>query len=100
MRKARHSMDIDQAKLIAAQALGYLAQNSDQLGRFMELTGLSLETLREDAGSHHVLGAVLDHMMRDESLMLAFAASAAIEPELVASASAQLIGTEGGQGTG
>ena len=39
MRKQKQAIDIDQAELIAAQALGYLAQNEELLVRFMGHTG-------------------------------------------------------------
>lgn len=90
MRKSSNAINVDHAEQIAAQALGYLAQNGELLSRFMGLTGLTVETLRQDAGKHHVLASVLDHILGDESLLLAFAATAAIEPGLVASARARL----------
>ena len=51
---------------------------------------MTIETLRQDARELHVLASVLEHMMGDESLMLAFAANAGVSPELVASAHARL----------
>jgi hypothetical protein len=96
MRKTTHSIDVDHAEIIAIRALGYLAQNGEHLSRFLGLTGLTIETLRNDAGSHQVLAAVLDHLTGDESLMLAFAASAAIAPQDVAAARARLSRPEDG----
>jgi hypothetical protein len=90
MRKTTYSIEVEQAEVIAIRALGYLAQNAEQLSRFLGLTGLTIETLRNDAGSHQVLAAVLDHLVGDESLLLTFAATAAISPQDIAAAHVRL----------
>ena len=90
MRKESYSIGTDEAELIAARGLGYLAESGEQLIRFMELTGLTVETLRKDAREQHVLVSVLDHIVSDDSLLLAFASVAAIQPERVVAAHARL----------
>jgi hypothetical protein len=85
-------MDADQAETIALTALGFLAEDVQRLGRFLAVTGLGPAELRAEAGSARVLAAVLDHLMKDESLLLVFAASSAIAPELIAAAHRQLEG--------
>jgi len=48
--------------------------------RVLGATGLTLERLRESANEPDFLAGVLEHMLADESLLLAFADSAAIDP--------------------
>jgi hypothetical protein len=83
-------MDADQAETIALTALAFLAEDVQRLGRFLALTGIGPGELKAEAGSARVLAAVLDHLMKDESLLLVFAASSAIAPELTAAAHRQL----------
>jgi hypothetical protein len=61
------------AEGIAIQALSFLAENSDRLGRFLALTGLHPAEIRRVARDRDFLAGVLDHLTLDESLLLAFA---------------------------
>ena len=74
------------AEMLAIQALGFMAEEPERLGAFLNATGLSLERLRESATAPGFLAGVLEHMLGDESLLLAFATSAAIDPAEVARA--------------
>ncbi len=73
----------DAAETLAIQALSFLAATPEQLERFMTLCGLSPENLRAAAADPGFLVAVLDHLARDESLLLNFAESVRCEPGLV-----------------
>ncbi len=79
-------LDRDAAVAIAAQAVAFLAADDDRLGRFLALTGLSPTELKAGLGQPAFLGAVLDHLLGDEALLLAFAESVEIAPELPAAA--------------
>jgi hypothetical protein len=68
------------AQAIAIDALAFLAGDAERLERFMALTGLSPETIRQAARSPHFMTAVLDHLAADESLLLAFAANQGLDP--------------------
>jgi hypothetical protein len=68
------------AEMLAIQALGFIAEEPERLGAFLNATGLSLERLRESATAPGFLTGVLEHMLADESLLLAFATSEAIDP--------------------
>jgi hypothetical protein len=92
-------MDADQAESIALAALDFLAQDLQRLGRFLALTGMGPAELRAEARSPRVLAAVLDHLLRDESLLLVFSAGHGVEPELIAPAQA-LLERQGGSGGG
>ena len=78
--------DRDAAVAIAAQAVAFLAADDDRLGRFLALTGLSPTELKTGLGQPAFLGAVLDHLLGDEPLLLAFAEAVEIAPELPAAA--------------
>ena len=52
----------------------------------LSATGLTLNRLRESANQPDFLAGVLEHMLADESLLLAFADSAGIDPTAVARA--------------
>ena len=74
------------AEMLAIQALGFIAAEPERLDAFLGATGLTLERLRESATEPDFLAGVLEHMLADESLLLAFAESAAIDPAAVARA--------------
>lgn len=85
-------MDADGAETIALSALAFLATDRRRLGRFLALTGLGPDELKEKARSPRILAAVLNHLLQDESLLLVFAASHGIAPELIGPAGALLEG--------
>ena len=73
-------MDADQAKEIALTALSFLADDMARLGGFLALTGIGPAELRREADTPRVLAAVLDHLLRDENLLLLFAGASAVPP--------------------
>jgi Protein of unknown function (DUF3572) len=79
-------MDVDQAETIALTALAFLADDAQRLARFLALTGVGPAELRAEARSPRMLAAVLDHLLRDESLLLVFAARQGLAPELIGAA--------------
>ena len=84
--KAPSSRTREAAETLAIQALGFIAAEPERLEAFLAATGLTLERLRESATEPDFLAGVLEHMLADESLLLAFAESAAIDPATVARA--------------
>ncbi|MGI6245610.1 MAG: DUF3572 domain-containing protein [Pseudochelatococcus sp.] len=76
---------------LAIAALSFLAGEPERLGRFLAVTGLGPETIREAATTPGFLVAVLDYLAGDESLLVAFAANAGIAPEAVAAAHARAL---------
>lgn len=79
-------MQSDRAESIGFSALLFLAGDTQRLGRFLTLTGLGPQELRAEARSPHILAAVLDHLLHDESLLLVFCASDGVPPEDIAPA--------------
>ena len=80
------------AEMLAIQALSFIAEQPENLGRFLDLTGMSPGQLRGAAQLPGFLAGVLEHMLGDENLLLAFARSAGIDPAEVARAAGALGG--------
>ncbi|MCU0885149.1 MAG: DUF3572 domain-containing protein [Beijerinckiaceae bacterium] len=74
------------AEDIAIRALGFLASDPERLDRFLSFTGLGPENLRAAAGTPGFLASVLDHVVNDESLLMALAGNLGLPPETVARA--------------
>jgi Protein of unknown function (DUF3572) len=66
---------LPQAELLAIAGLHYLADDGERLGRFLTLTGIGPADLRAAAGEPHLLAAVLEYLLGDEPLLLAFCAN-------------------------
>jgi len=73
----------DAAELIAAEILGFLADNRAHLRRFLALSGLSFENLRAASQEPQFLAALLDYLASDEAALLAFAAKSRHEPAAI-----------------
>ena len=84
--KAPSSRTREAAETLAIAALAFIAAEPERLEGFLGATGLTVDRLRESANAPDFLGGVLEHMLADESLLLAFAESAAIDPAAVARA--------------
>jgi hypothetical protein len=74
------------AEMLAIQALGFIAEDPERLGRFLDLTGIPVEHIRAAAGQRGFLAGVLEHMLGDENLLTAFADSAGVNPAEIAGA--------------
>ena len=81
------------AEILAIQALSFIAAEPERLNGFLNATGLTLDRLRESANEPDFLAGVLEHMLADESLLLAFADFAAIDPADITRARIALGGT-------
>jgi hypothetical protein len=95
--KSRQSTSVDSARSLAVSALAFIAADSDRLNRFLGLTGLGPDNLRTAAAEPAFLGSVLDYLVADEKLLVAFAAEAGLKPEAVARAHAALCGPKEGK---
>jgi hypothetical protein len=74
------------AEMLAIQALGFIAEDPERMGAFLAASGISPDAVREAARSPGFLAGVLEHMLADESLLLAFAAAASLDPADIARA--------------
>jgi Protein of unknown function (DUF3572) len=68
------------AETLAIQALAFIAEEPERLAYFLNMTGIESSDIRAAAREPRFLAGVLEHMLGDESLLLAFAAGAGIDP--------------------
>ena len=80
------------AEDLAVTALGFIAAEPERLGRFLALSGIGPDSIRAAAREPQFLAGVLDHIVADERLLLAFAAENDIDPEAVMRARDALAG--------
>jgi hypothetical protein len=69
------------AEQLAIAALGFIAADPERLGRFLAMTGIGPESIRDAAREPRFLAGVLEHVAGDEALLLAFAAENEVDPE-------------------
>jgi hypothetical protein len=74
------------AETVAIKALSFLAGRSEDLGRFLALTGVDPSSLRHSVADPGFLGGVLDFLLFDEPLMMVFAEAEGIAPAAIAKA--------------
>ena len=74
------------ASALAVTALSFIAGEPERLGRFLAMSGIGPESIRDAANEPDFLLGVLDYLMGDEELLLAFANENSFDPAHVASA--------------
>lgn len=74
-------MHTDRAESIGVSGLLFLASDMQRMERFLSLTGVGPADLRADSRSPHMLTAILDHLLQDESLLLVFCSEESLKPE-------------------
>lgn len=60
-----------------------LATNPERLGRFIDLTGLQINTIREASLKPEFWRAVYDHVAADEPLLLEISSEIGETPEMI-----------------
>jgi Protein of unknown function (DUF3572) len=78
------------AEILAIQALAFIAEEPERLNLFLSTTGIAPAEIRTAAREPGFLAGVLEHMLADESLLIAFADNAGIDPAAVARARSAL----------
>ncbi len=76
----------DAAEGLAIDALAFIAGDHTWLGRFLAATGIGPATLRRAAADPAFLRGVLDFLLGNEPLLVAFAGHAGIAPERIGTA--------------
>jgi hypothetical protein len=82
----RAPLSPQQAEAIAAEALAFLAEDADRLGRFLALSGLAPTDIRAQLNDAVFLGGVLDFVLGDDRLIVALAERLGLPPETPAAA--------------
>ncbi len=85
-------MNSDQAEVIGIKTLGWLAGQEDLMGRFLGMSGIAAEDLRKRARSPEFLGFVLDFMLTDDAVIIAFCADTGLAEDTPMRARAALPG--------
>ena len=76
----------DNAEGIAIDVLSWLAQDEERVLTFLQATGLSPGDIRTAASDPDFLAGVLDHVMGEETALLACAKDLNLKPERIATA--------------
>jgi hypothetical protein len=84
--KGRATGSREAAEALAIQALSFLAEEPERLGAFLAASGIAPDAVRDAARAPGFLTGVLDHMLGDEPLLVAFADSAGLDPASIARA--------------
>jgi len=82
--KAPRSGSQEASETLAIQALAFIAEDGAHLAGFLNATGIEPGAIRAAARDRDFLAGVLDYVLGDEPLLLAFADSAGIDPAEVA----------------
>ena len=96
---ARLSASPDSAQSTAVAALTFLASDRERRERFLSVTGLGPHNLRGAAADPGFFASVLDYLLADEPLLLAFAAEAGLRPDDIARAHQALGGPQAPDGS-
>jgi hypothetical protein len=80
------------AEMLAIQALSFLADEPERIERFLALTGIESQSLRDAAREPNFLLGVLEHLAGDERLLQQFSDQEEITPETVTRARDLLAG--------
>ncbi|MET0429134.1 MAG: DUF3572 domain-containing protein [Microvirga sp.] len=87
-------INIDEAQTIALAAFTALSSHGGRFARFMNISGLTPETIRNAAGEPNFLAGVLDYVASDESLLLDLAREMDMKPERIMEARSALSPSE------
>lgn len=74
-------MTPENAEILALQGLGWLAGEAEELQKFLNLSGIDAEGLRQAAGTPEMGIAILDYLLGHEPLLLRFCDSAEVAPK-------------------
>ena len=74
------------AEMLAVQTLAFIAEDEARLSSFVAATGIAPQSIRDAAREPNFLAGVLEHILADETLLIAFADTAGIDPAEVARA--------------
>jgi hypothetical protein len=80
------------AEALALDVLGWLAADETRIGGLLAASGLDPAELRRRAAQPAFLGFVLDHLLADEAMVLAFARETGHAPDAALRARAALPG--------
>ena len=86
------TMTFDNAQIMGQSALAFLAENVDLLSQFLVQTGVGPDEVRNRKNDPEFLGHVLDFLLQDDDMIIAFSEYAGVVPDLVVVARHKLPG--------
>jgi len=94
LRSRSKPLSKDDAEALALQVLAFLLADSTQSSRFLALTGIMPDDLRNVANSRELQSATFEYILSDEGLLLSFCQEAGFDPALMGPAHHLLAGSE------
>ena len=85
-------MTAESAEILALEGLGWLAGQEESLGRFLQVSGLDPAGLRAAAASPGMALAVVEFLLANEPLLLAFCEATGTAPQAIQAAQRKLEG--------
>lgn len=82
----------ERAEALALRALAFIAADEERFRRFLLSTGATPDDVRRRAADPNFLSGVYDHMLADDTLLVAFAEEAGLDPSAIADARYRLPG--------
>jgi hypothetical protein len=86
-------MDRNTAETMAIMAFSFLMEDDERRRRFLDVTGIHPDQLREAIVEPQFQGAILDYLGTDERTLTAFAAGAGLDPGDIERARTALAGS-------
>lgn len=80
------------AQALAIAALGWIASDGEQINRFMSITGIEADAIRDASAEPGFLAGVLEFLMGHEPTLMRFCEDNAIAPDQIAAAHRALAG--------
>ena len=86
------TMTEENAKIMGESALAFLANNVELLSQFLVQTGVGPDEVRTRKNDPEFLGHVLDFLLQNDEMIIAFSEFAGVVPDLVVVARHKLPG--------
>jgi hypothetical protein len=86
-------MTAESAEILALEGLGWLAGHTEGLDRFLAVSGLDPAGLREAAGAPGTGLAILEFLLANEQLLVAFCDATGTNPQAIHAARHRLEGS-------
>ena len=83
MHAVPQKISVDEAESLAMAAFSAITGDAERMSRFMAVSGLQPETIRQAASAPRFFAGILDYVVSDEPLLIALAEELNIKPERV-----------------
>ena len=76
----------DKTQMLAVDILSWIATDEEMMSRFLAVSGISIDNLRDAAGEPGFLAGVIGFVMAHEPTLLAYCNAREVEPDAVVAA--------------